>query len=278
MSTTQESVTAQQLAARQILASALAGALADPRGPLARRVSGGDLQIIEWAWAEIIAETAALHSADLGIGERLPRDVSVQPLIDWLDRPITEREAVHQHIFGLVMAKLCPAYETEYCASKDTTHRSQELADISGFYRAFGVGPSRELPERFDHVSLEIEFLGLLIEKQRCATLESEEQHVEVCCDAHASFIRDHAGWWIPTFGRLLEKRVNDLAANDQSCAVDMQCVAGVARVLCAWLAVERSVAGVAPPRRLISPNMAVDDSDDDCDSCGTCSHASNLS
>ncbi len=130
------------MAARQILASALASAFSDPRSPLALRCDGGDLEIVREAWLEIRRASGGLASSGLGLGERLPTNVEIEPLIGWLALPTERRERVHQRIFGLVMTKLCPAYETEYCAWKDATHRAQEMADIGGFYHAFGIQPS----------------------------------------------------------------------------------------------------------------------------------------
>lgn len=263
------------MAARQILASALASAFSDPRSPLALRCDGGDLGIVGEAWLEIQQGSGGLASSDLGLGERLPTNVETEPLIGWLALPTARRERVHQLIFGLVMTKLCPSYETEYCSWKDATHQAQELADIGGFYRAFGIQPNRAAPERMDHVSLEIEFIALLIEKERVAERMVEENTsdcIDVCRNARQSFVRDHAGWWMPTFGRLLEKRANMLCESDPEMGNDLRKMAGVAQVLCAWIAVERILADVAPSRRIISPSVAPQETDNDCGSCGSCS------
>ena len=88
---------------------------------------------------------------------------------------------------------------------------------------------------------------------------------------ARAAFLRDHAGWWMPTFGRLLEKRAQQLAEQSPDEAAHLRLVAGVARVLCAWIALERSLAGVAPGRRIISPSIAPQETDDSCGTCGSC-------
>jgi nitrate reductase assembly molybdenum cofactor insertion protein NarJ len=274
MIATHTEIGVEQLIARQVVAYALASALSDPRSRLAQRAAGADLGLIAHSWAIAACEADALEPTSLGLGERVPRDVSAQPLAHWLALPPSRREQIHQRIFGLVVTKLCPSYEIEYCEWKDTTHRSQEMADIAGFYNAFGVVPSRSSPERFDHVSLEIEFIALLIEKERIALEHDELEHAEICRDARAAFLRDHAGWWMPTFGRLLEKRANMLAAQDESTVSELHIVAGVAQVLCAWIAAERHFAAVTPSRRIISPNIAPQDATDDCGTCESCSVA----
>ena len=88
------------MAARQILASALASAFSDPRSPLALRCDGGDLGIVGEAWLKIQQGSGGLASSDLGLGERLPTNVQTEPLIGWLALPTARRERVHQLIFG----------------------------------------------------------------------------------------------------------------------------------------------------------------------------------
>jgi len=257
--------------ARQIVASALAAAFADPRSPLARRCPETELHLINWAWSIMCEERGAISGDELGIGEIDPIQVDLTPVVEWLAIPVECRERIHQRVFGLVMAKLCPPYETEYCEWKDATYRAQELADIAGFYRAFGLIPNQTAPERFDFVAMEIEFLAVLIEKERIATLDGGVDHAQVCRDARASFLQDHSAWWMPTFGRLLDKRARQLADQSTEMAAHLHLVSGVARALCAWMAVERSSAGVAPGRRIISPSIAPEETDDSCSSCGSC-------
>ena len=76
MIVTQQNSQTELLTARQIIASALASALADPRAPLAQRANGADLGVIAHSWAEIVCNSEALHRDSLGLGERLPQDVT----------------------------------------------------------------------------------------------------------------------------------------------------------------------------------------------------------
>lgn len=261
----------ERLAAGQIMAATLASALADPRSPLAERCGGASAEIVDWAWRHLAQSASALSAPELGLGERLPAEANAAQLTDWLALTPMQREPVHQRIFGLVVSKICPPYETEYCAWKDTTHRSQELADIAGFYRAFGLQTSRSAPERADHVSLELEFIALLNEKQRLATLAADDEHADICRNARTAFLRDHVTWWMPTFGRLLEKRAQDVSQACEEHLAHAQYIAGVARLLCAWVAVERALAGIAPVRRIIGPSVAPQEPEADCGSCGSC-------
>ena len=53
--------------------------------------------------------------------------------------------------------------------------------------------------------------------------------------------------------------------------------LADVAKVLCAWLAAERTALGIAPCRRLTGPSVAPRQVDDGCGSCSGLCHGSRL-
>ena len=113
--------------------------------------------------------------------------------------------------------KLGRAYEEIFnpsgglrCSPNETAHtavtpqhamvKSFELADIAGFYRAFGVEmtPGSERP---DHIAAELEFMHLLALKELIAAgSEDGEEHAKVCRDARATFFRDHLGRWFGPF------------------------------------------------------------------------------
>lgn len=265
--------TQERLAGRQVIAAALASAVADPRSPLA---SGGrefDGAVIHDAWEVVRSTTARLDKRDLSLGERLPAHIEVAPLVEWLATDADTRERVHQRVFGLVISTLCPSYETEYCPWKDATHRAQEMADIAGFYCAFGLTPSRAAPERVDSIALEIEFTAIVLERWRAALVSNEPvENAGVCEDALRAFGTDHLCWWAPTFGRLLEKRATDLTGNGApENEAGLFRLAGVARLLCGWLAAERTALGIEPRRRLTGPSVAPQEVDNGSGSCSGC-------
>ena len=145
-------------------------------------------------------------------------------------------------------------------------------SDLSKLY---ALTPDRATPERMDLVSLDIEFIALLSEKERVAELSADESTsdcIGVCRNARQSFVCDHAGWWMPTFGRRLDKRANMLYESDPQMGNDLRKMAGVAQILCVWIAVERILTDVAPRRRIICPSVAPQETDNDCGSCGLCS------
>jgi TorA maturation chaperone TorD len=83
--------------------------------------------------------------------------------------------------------------------------RTFEMADVAGFYKAFGVevGPGGE---RVDHIATELEFMNLLAVKESIALQqEGEGEHARICRDASRSFLRDHLGRWVRPFAEKLE-------------------------------------------------------------------------
>ncbi len=68
------------------------------------------------------------------------------------------------------------------------------LADVAGFYRAFGMGVSGERP---DHVVAELEFLALALLSEADALDDDRHDQAEITGDAIRMFLRDHIGVWI---------------------------------------------------------------------------------
>ena len=82
--------------------------------------------------------------------------------------------------------------------------RTFELADVAGFYRAFGVQVSRG-SERPDHITAELEFMPLLAVKEAIAIQEEGDgEHAEVCREAAGAFLQDHLGRWALRLGERL--------------------------------------------------------------------------
>jgi DMSO reductase family type II enzyme chaperone len=108
----------------------------------------------------------------------------------------------HLHTFG-VTGSLC--YETEYGLAGEF-RQSQEMADIAGFYQAFGFKVGGKQRERPDHLATELEFLYLLTLKEAYAAEQGIEEHVEVCSQARQAFLKDHLGRWIGLVAQSLSK------------------------------------------------------------------------
>lgn len=112
-----------------------------------------------------------------------------------------ELRTAYLHTFGLT-GSLC--YETEYGLPHEF-RQSQEMADICGFYRAFGLDLGGTVRERPDHLATELEFMYVLALKEAYALQAGVLEHVEVCEAAQRKFLGDHLGRWIEPFAHSVD-------------------------------------------------------------------------
>jgi len=106
-------------------------------------------------------------------------------------------------VFGHTLSKDTSPYELEFLKNKEVFAMTQTLADINGFYRAFGV--SVTAGERADHLAIEAEFLSYLILKERFALENGDEENAEVCRNAQKDFWTDHFCSWVSKLSRNLQ-------------------------------------------------------------------------
>lgn len=83
------------------------------------------------------------------------------------------------------------------------------LADVAGFYKAFGLENTETL--LIDHFSVEAEFMAHLLLKETYAMLVRNSEMEDVVRDAENKFLRDHLGRSAAYF-TLLKQRVPNLA------------------------------------------------------------------
>lgn len=101
-------------------------------------------------------------------------------------------------------------YESEYTCHHEF-QKAENLADISGFYRAFGLQPNGE---RHDHLSVQLEFMHALAFKEAYARAQEnasktsdDEERLAVTLDAERKFLGEHLARWIPAFARAVRER-----------------------------------------------------------------------
>ncbi|MBI2296083.1 MAG: molecular chaperone TorD family protein [Betaproteobacteria bacterium] len=90
----------------------------------------------------------------------------------------------------------CSPHETAYGDGRRIAGRAHELADIGGFYAAFGLTPSTANPDLPDHIGAELEFYSLLLVKQAYARSRGRRGDLRVARDAGRLFIEQHLGRW----------------------------------------------------------------------------------
>jgi TorA maturation chaperone TorD len=243
--------------ARQSLYRFAALALADPR-----LGSWADLDALRGD--AVLREAAALvrslpeaQPPELARGE-LPL-VNLDPAAVLARLPGSARalNTAYERTFGLLAAGNSPPYETEYIDGKLTFQRSHALADVNGFYSAFGMAISSRHPERPDHIVLELEFMAVLLGLERHTVTSDVARRAErkrVCHAAQARFLADHLAWWAPAFAKLLSRE--DTTGY----------YAAVAAFLAALIAAERALLDVARPSRHASPSRL-----EEPDACSGC-------
>ncbi len=83
-------------------------------------------------------------------------------------------------------------YESEYGRGRALV-KGNQLADIAGFYRAFGLESARNVqPEMVDHIAVELEFYALLLYKSQALEEIHDSEGIEIVLDARKKFLKDH--------------------------------------------------------------------------------------
>jgi DMSO reductase family type II enzyme chaperone len=95
-------------------------------------------------------------------------------------------------------AGLCRANENDY--EKLSFSMTEKLADVAGFYSAFGLDVKDDTGERPDFIGTELDFINLLLLKQAYAVKNGWTEQAEISVSAYADFLEAHFIKWIPKF------------------------------------------------------------------------------
>ncbi len=253
-----------RLLAREHVLRMLALAASDPAAERFALILDTEFQELACAAARHLAGDPAARPALLAPGEQAPEGLDLTALVEALREPRQKLVKDHTRVFGLVVSKECPPYEVQYCPQTFSVYRSQRMADIAGFYRAFGVAAGRDVPERVDHIACELEFLAWLVAKERYARSHEGEkwtERAEICRDAQCGFLTEHLAWWVPAFAQALHDRTRALESLPPL-------PAALAPALAALIPAERSWLGVEPPNLLVQPRPDEDDVEGGCAAC----------
>ncbi|MDP6924149.1 MAG: molecular chaperone TorD family protein [Candidatus Scalindua sp.] len=94
----------------------------------------------------------------------------------------------------------CPPYEMYYSGSQ-IWQQTQDLADISGMYKAYGIQMEEDMTTtRWDHVAVELEFLHFLTYKLAYSIENHSKEQQESCLSGKKKFLYAHIGRWIKAF------------------------------------------------------------------------------
>ncbi len=97
-------------------------------------------------------------------------------------------------------------HETAYGDGRRIAGRAAELADIAGFYAAFGLELKEGDPDLPDHIACELEFYSLLLVKEAYARTRRLAIKHGVVHRAAKSFLEGHLGRWVGCLERSLRE------------------------------------------------------------------------
>lgn len=130
---------------------------------------------------------------------------AVRAFADGSDDARRELPQRYDDLFGHAVRGRCPAYEMEY-GRHEIIRQASDLADLAGFYRAFGLEIADGQNGRPDHITAECEFMSALCSKEAHAYTQDNETSIDICLDAQRSFLRDHLARWLPALAhRVIE-------------------------------------------------------------------------
>ena len=140
-----------------------------------------------------------------------------------------------EYVFLFDRQVRCPPYESGYGEAPQMAGKPAALADIAGFYRAFGLAPAETQPDLEDHIGTELEFMSVLALKEAYALADGHVDGLGVTRDAEARFLAEHLGRWAEAFAR----EVRD--------ASPLPYYTAAAELLAAWIAAETAHLAVTP-------------------------------
>ncbi len=164
-------------------------------------------------------------------------------LSDTLSRfAIAAREAdpvatANEHVFLFGRQVRCSPYESAYSGLSPFGDKTARLADVAGFYQAFGLMPAAAQPDMEDHVGAELEFMSALALKEAYARGDGAAEASEITRSAQVAFLTDHLGRWAEAFAAQVEE------------ATPLPFYTAAASLLAAWIQAEVEALGATPSR-----------------------------
>lgn len=155
------------------------------------------------AFSSDLVESAAVVTEDaIAIAE------SVARLVD-------DAEELHDEwvsLFGVEEGRTVSPYELTYLPGPLMTN-IRKLADLSGFYEAFGLEVNPRWNDRRDHLCYLLEFLATLSIREAYLRVEGDDRGVAIVCDARCQFLEDHLGRWYWRFTDEVSQRTDGFYA-----------------------------------------------------------------
>jgi putative dimethyl sulfoxide reductase chaperone len=140
-----------------------------------------------------------------------------------------------EYVFLFDRGAKVPPYEGAWEDAPQLAGKAALLADVAGFYAAFGLVPGEAQPDVEDHIAAECEFMSALALKEAYALAEHDDEGVAITSAAQSRFVGDHLGRWSGTFAEALRD------------ASPLPYYGALADLLGAWVKAEIERLGAAP-------------------------------
>lgn len=141
------------------------------------------------AWPDTaLAQDARVLADGLRDGDALERRLAALAI----DSSRASMESAYIELFENG-ARRSPIHETEYGRMRGLS-KGNDLADVEGFYQAFGLTRLEGGEAMADHLGVELEFYGTLLAKLAAAHERSDAEGVLVIEDAGQKFLTEHLG------------------------------------------------------------------------------------
>lgn len=117
-------------------------------------------------------------------------------IVDAVQDDLGALQGRYAQIFDVSKERV-PLYETEHGRMRGMS-KGNDLADISGFYKAFGLEPDHaEAHEMLDHLAVELEFYALMLMKEHTLSENQIWQGAEIVNDGRRKFLESHLGRFV---------------------------------------------------------------------------------
>ncbi len=206
------------------------------------RVLNADEQRLAIATADAL-RARACGMKYLVLADELPdSELDLRFLVVELCQPLEHLKAEYERV-------LCVRRPGPGCSPFALDHQkeitgfllAESLANLAGFYRAFGFAQGNKLPLRTDHIAYELEFMSWLISQRRLvsrmALVDRQAAEQAARCDlAQRSFFSDYLAGWAGPLSAGLQKYTGGGYFEP------------LGRFLAAWIPLERHFLNAEPP------------------------------
>lgn len=108
-----------------------------------------------------------------------------------------------EHTYLFARNVLVPPREDGYAVAPGL-RRSAALAELAGLYAAFGLQTSSQRRDLPDHISIQLEFVAVLLAKEVYAAAQGWEEQASAARQARSLLLREHLAEWVPLFQQRL--------------------------------------------------------------------------